>query len=93
MKSENLKEIESPCVQRCSLDPKLQQCIACGRTLWQVVNWSKFTIERRREIMEDLSFNIYAMTKPETPEDYLALVDELLSELQNINSILKTACK
>jgi uncharacterized protein len=47
-------KIESPCVQQCNLDPKLQQCTVCRRTLAQVVNWIKFTDLERQEIMKQL---------------------------------------
>jgi predicted Fe-S protein YdhL (DUF1289 family) len=46
--------IQSPCVQQCNLDPKLQQCVVCKRTLKQIVEWQYYTPEYRQQIMDSL---------------------------------------
>lgn len=38
--------------------------------------------------MKDLNFDIYAMVEPKTGADVLALLDEALAELDNINLLL-----
>lgn len=37
------------------------------------------------DIMDDLNFNIYAFVKPTTPEEYVALLNEALSELDSLS--------
>ena len=46
--------IESPCKQQCKLDPQLQQCTVCRRTLEQIVDWVHYTPEQRSQIMKNL---------------------------------------
>jgi hypothetical protein len=38
--------------------------------------------------LNDLKFDIYAMVKPKSPEDIIALCHEALSELGEINQVL-----
>jgi len=49
-----MSKIESPCQQKCELDPQLQQCTACLRTLKQIVEWQYYTPEQRQQIMNNL---------------------------------------
>jgi predicted Fe-S protein YdhL (DUF1289 family) len=46
--------IQSPCVQRCNLDPQSQQCTVCRRTLEQITEWRYYTAEERQQIMDSL---------------------------------------
>ena len=38
--------------------------------------------------MSDLKFNIYAMSNPQTMEDYLALMEEALATIEYLNEVL-----
>ena len=46
------KKIKSPCVNICKL--KNEVCIGCGRTTYQISNWSKFRSKKRDQIMQHL---------------------------------------
>ena len=38
--------------------------------------------------MDDLKFDIYALVKPKTKEDYIALLDEALLILDDLNDLI-----
>lgn len=44
----------SPCVQICRMDPLLELCLGCGRTMDEIARWSKLTDPQRRQVMEQL---------------------------------------
>ncbi|MCB1140196.1 MAG: DUF1289 domain-containing protein, partial [Leptospiraceae bacterium] len=44
----------SPCKQQCELSADRSHCIACRRTLDEIVAWSSFSEERRRQVMANL---------------------------------------
>lgn len=46
--------ISSPCVDICRMDPKLQRCVGCWRTIEHLENWVRYTEQQRLEIMEEL---------------------------------------
>ena len=35
-------EIDSPCIDICTIDPNSGECIGCGRTLDEINNWTNF---------------------------------------------------
>ena len=41
----------------------------------------------------ELGFDIYAMVQPKTPEDYLLVLDEALSEARNLSDHLDALTK
>jgi predicted Fe-S protein YdhL (DUF1289 family) len=47
-------KIESPCQQKCVLDPQSQQCTVCKRTLEQIIDWRYYTPEERKQIIDNL---------------------------------------
>jgi predicted Fe-S protein YdhL (DUF1289 family) len=49
-----MSQIESPCQQKCLLDPQSQQCTVCRRTLEQITEWRHYTPEQRKQIMDNL---------------------------------------
>jgi predicted Fe-S protein YdhL (DUF1289 family) len=49
-----MSQIESPCQQKCLLDPQSQQCTVCRRTLEQIAEWRYYTAEERQQIMDSL---------------------------------------
>ena len=49
-----MQVIESPCQQKCKLDPQTQRCTTCLRTLEQITDWVYYTPEQRSEIMNNL---------------------------------------
>ena len=60
--------MESPCVKICKFGEYLSQgqelvCIGCGRTQDEIRDWTIYTDEKRREVMERLDgFNEYVIT-------------------------------
>ena len=48
-------EVESPCVQICTIHPETGLCIGCHRTAEEIGSWSRLTPERRQEIMAELA--------------------------------------
>ena len=35
-------EIDSPCIDICTIDPNSGECLGCGRTLDEINNWTNF---------------------------------------------------
>ena len=50
------KKIKSPSVHSCKL--KNDVCIGCGRTSYQIRNWTKFRSNKRDQIMQTLRSKI-----------------------------------
>lgn len=44
----------SPCIRQCRIDQETKICSGCGRTLDEVIGWSKYTDEERQSIMDRL---------------------------------------
>ena len=44
--------METPCKKTCVVSNGI--CVGCLRTVYEVTNWTKFTDEERREVMERL---------------------------------------
>ena len=47
-------EIESPCIDICTIDPNSGECIGCGRTLDEINNWTNFDNLKKKQILENL---------------------------------------
>ena len=45
----------TPCVRQCRLVN--DKCTGCGRTKEELINWTKYTDNQRKEIMEKLNDN------------------------------------
>jgi uncharacterized protein len=43
--------IESPCEKICVMDPEINICVGCNRTLDEIANWASYTHAERRAIM------------------------------------------
>ena len=44
----------SPCEKVCILDRAKEICSVCGRTTWEIANWSGMTHSQRKEIIKRL---------------------------------------
>ncbi|MFN3171503.1 MAG: DUF1289 domain-containing protein [Hyphomicrobiales bacterium] len=44
----------SPCIQICRIDPLLQLCLGCGRTMDEIGRWSKLSDPQRLQVMDVL---------------------------------------
>jgi uncharacterized protein len=42
--------IESPCIKVCRLEPVLDLCVGCGRTVAEIGGWLAFDPQERRRI-------------------------------------------
>jgi uncharacterized protein len=54
--------IETPCLRICMVDGMSSQCVGCGRTLKEIAQWSRFTPQERRAIMDQLPARLAAMS-------------------------------
>jgi predicted Fe-S protein YdhL (DUF1289 family) len=52
--TESLRNIESPCIKVCVVDPASALCVGCGRTVAEIAGWISFTPAERRRIMAEL---------------------------------------
>jgi predicted Fe-S protein YdhL (DUF1289 family) len=50
-----MKKIISPCQQTCLLDRAKECCAVCGRTSWEIANWTSITHTQRKEIIKRLN--------------------------------------
>ena len=50
-----INEIDTPCIDICSIDRDSGECIGCGRTVEEVSNWENFNNLKKKQILEDLS--------------------------------------
>lgn len=46
-----LPRVESPCVKVCTLDAQ-NVCTGCGRTIGEIVNWSRLTVQEQLAVCE-----------------------------------------
>ena len=47
----------SPCTKNCSLNTSTNICEGCGRTLDEIVEWTRMTDDEKQEVMDRLSEN------------------------------------
>ena len=63
--------IETPCLKICVLEPGLNLCRGCGRTIAEIAGWGAMSESERRRIMALLPDRIAAnegrMSKPAAP--------------------------
>ena len=48
-------EIDSPCIDICTIDPNGGECIGCGRTPDEINNWTNFDNLKKKQILENLN--------------------------------------
>jgi predicted Fe-S protein YdhL (DUF1289 family) len=48
------EEIESPCVNLCTVHPETRLCMGCARHIDEIRDWTKMTPDTRRSIMLEL---------------------------------------
>ena len=46
--------IQSPCKSQCSVSSVTKLCKGCKRKIEEIANWSKYTDEERKKIIEEL---------------------------------------
>lgn len=51
---QNPRPVKTPCVGVCYIDPKINLCLGCYRSLEEIAKWSKMSDEKREEIMSEL---------------------------------------
>jgi uncharacterized protein len=47
--------METPCIKICTVDAATGLCAGCGRTMAEIVQWTRLTGDERRRIMAGLS--------------------------------------
>ena len=60
------KKIKSPCIDVCKL--KNDVCVGCGRTSYQIRNWSKFRSNKRDQIIQQLKSKNYSLNLQPVPD-------------------------
>jgi len=50
-----MDEIDSPCIDICTIDRNSGECIGCGRTVEEVRNWTNFNNLKKKQILENLN--------------------------------------
>ena len=45
----------SPCTKNCSLNTSTNICDGCGRTLDEIIEWTRMTDEEKQQVMKRLS--------------------------------------
>ena len=48
------EEVASPCVKICVVHPAERLCVGCLRSIDEIAQWSRLSVEERRAIMADL---------------------------------------
>lgn len=48
------KRKETPCIAVCLMDPKINLCVGCGRTLPEIARWGRMESAERLSIMSTL---------------------------------------
>ena len=48
-------EIDSPCIDICTIDRDSGECIGCNRTLDEIANWANFNNLKKKQILENLN--------------------------------------
>ena len=58
-----MDEIDSPCIDICTIDRNSGECIGCGRTVEEVRNWTNFNNLKKKQILENLNARKMQYTK------------------------------
>jgi uncharacterized protein len=59
-------DYESPCVSTCVIDQQTRFCQGCGRTLHEISYWTRYTLEQRQHILQQLPARLtVAIKNPE----------------------------
>ena len=51
----------SPCVRLCTLDPEIETCVGCGRTLAEIGSWQRYSESERAAIIDELPRRLQAL--------------------------------
>ncbi len=49
-----MAQIETPCIQVCTIDWRSGQCMGCGRTRAEIAGWTKLSDDERTAVMQEL---------------------------------------
>ncbi len=49
-----MKSIKSPCIQVCFVNPDTGLCLGCNRSIEEIEYWTRYSDEKRDEIMIEL---------------------------------------
>jgi hypothetical protein len=61
----------SPCDGNCVLDPATGWCEGCWRTIREIAGWTKYSPERRREVLEAVRRRRAGLEPPSDQDDYI----------------------
>jgi uncharacterized protein len=60
------RDIETPCVKVCVVEPETQLCIGCGRTRGEIASWIGMAADERHTIVLALPERMATMTLRKT---------------------------
>jgi uncharacterized protein len=61
-------DVETPCVQVCTLDPVSGLCVGCGRSVAEIAGWMGFDHKERVAIITRLPTRLAAMDATDVSE-------------------------
>ena len=50
-----MDEIDSPCIDICTIDRNSGECIGCGRAVEEVRNWTNINNLKKKQILQKLN--------------------------------------
>ena len=63
MNAPDARDIETPCVKLCVVDPDSGICIGCGRNRSEIAGWIAMTPAVRRDVMAELGDRMASLTR------------------------------
>jgi uncharacterized protein len=63
MNAPDARDIDTPCIKLCVVDPDSGYCIGCGRTRTEIAGWIAMSPAERREVMAGLAQRIESLTR------------------------------
>ncbi len=59
----DIRDIETPCVKLCVVDPDSGICIGCGRSRSEIAGWIAMSPGERRAVMGELDDRMASLTR------------------------------
>jgi len=61
---EEVMTLETPCTRICTLDPRSEHCIGCGRSLQEITQWTRLSADERSRVMQRLPERLARLRRP-----------------------------
>jgi uncharacterized protein len=60
------RDIETPCIKICVIEPETGFCIGCGRTRDEIASWLNISANDRHTLMQTLPDRVNTLTQRKT---------------------------